>query len=175
MQNYTDLMVIMDFPKLPLITQGPCRHTDLVSTKDDAPPWAPSTKFLIWHLHQARDGMALSSIQRETLRTLVSQLTMTGDLHILAHRDHSRQHPGQNADGGPAALGQNGDVGRSKSVQRRLPDLRLAFGFYFLFFNVSFESRWLEARSDKARVLPEHPASSQLRRVTGGNIIHSAL
>ena len=34
---------------------------------------------------------------------------------------------------GTGALGQNWDVGRSKSVKRRLPDLCLAFGFYFLF------------------------------------------
>ena len=30
------------------------------------------------------------------------------------------------------------------------------FWILFSFFNVSFESHWLDARSDKARFLPEH-------------------
>lgn len=50
----------------------------------------------------------------------------------------------------------------------------LAFDFLF-FCKVSFESHWLETRDDKASYLPEHSSSPGLRRVTGGDVIHSTL
>lgn len=64
--------------------------------------------------------------------------------------------------------------GAPGSVKRGLPGLLLAFDFLF-FFNVSFESHWLEVRDDKASYLTEYPSSSRFRRVTGGDIIHSTL
>lgn len=144
-------MVIYGF--LP-ITHGFCQYADLIPTDNEAPPWAPCSKFLTWHLHQARPmSIWLCPTSRKHSENAMAPWTMTGNLYTSTLPSSGSSPAAPRAEW-------RWEMRASRSIKGRLPGVLLAFDFLF-FFKVSFESHWLETRDDKASYLPEHSSSPQ--------------